>query len=124
MPSAFRWGLIFDQTAPYHAPGMLRGSPQASMGSASLIPRIVVRGDWGVSPLSLFLWWSSFSAAGGPGPSLFCLNGLAFWGCTVPLQGGGFDGESTLPVWAAGWGQDSGVGVTLGVVWEGLYWGR
>jgi hypothetical protein len=103
---------------------MLWGSPQASMGSASPIPRIVVRGVWGVSPLSLFLWWSFFSAAGGPGPSLFCLNGLTFWGCTVPLWGGGFDSESTLPVWAAGWGQDSGVGVTPGVVWEGLYWGR
>jgi hypothetical protein len=62
--------------------------------------------------------------AEGSGPSLFCLNGLTLWGCTVPLWGGGFDGESTLPVWAAGWGQNSGVGVTLGVVWEGIYWGQ
>jgi hypothetical protein len=33
------------------------------------------------------------------------LYGLAFWGCTIPLRGGGFDGELTPLAWAAGWRQ-------------------
>jgi hypothetical protein len=103
---------------------MLRGSPQVSMGLVSPIPQIVACGVWGVGPLSLFLWGSSLSAAGGLCSFLFCLNGLTPWGCTIPLWGCGFDGETTLPVWAAGWRQDSGVGVTLGVVWGGLHRGR
>jgi hypothetical protein len=40
------------------------------------------------------------------------LYGLAFWGCTIPLRGGGFDGESTPLAWAAGWRQPSGARVT------------
>jgi hypothetical protein len=81
-------------------------------------------GVWEVGPLSLFLWGSSLSAAGGLCSFLFCPNGLILWGCTIPLREGGFDGETTLPVWAAGWGQDSGVGVMPGVVWEGIYRGH
>jgi hypothetical protein len=45
------------------------------------------------------------------------LYGLAFWGCTIPLWGGGFDGESTPLAWATGWRQPSGARVTPVVVW-------
>ena len=124
MPSDFRWGLIFDQTVSYGTPGMLQGAPQASTGSVSPIPQIVACGVWGVGPLSLDLLWSCVLAAWGSVSYPFHLYGLAFWGCTIPPQGGGFDGESTLPVWATGWRQNSGAGVTPVVVWGGIYQGR
>jgi hypothetical protein len=120
MPSDFRWGLILDQTTSYGTPRWLQGSPQAPKGGVFLISWIVACGIWGVGSLSLSLWRSCLLAAGRSVPCLFCLNSLILWGCTIPLWGGGFDGEATLPVWATGWRQNSGVCVTPGVVWGGL----
>jgi hypothetical protein len=121
MPSDFRWGLIFNQTASYGTPRWLRGPPQAPKGSVSPIPQIIVCGVWGVGPLSLVLQWGCLSVVWGIISYLFCLYGLMVWGCTIPLWGGGFDGEVTPPVWATDWGQNSGSCVTPGVVWEGIY---
>jgi hypothetical protein len=42
-------------------------------------------------------------------------------GAASSLPGGESDGETTLPVWAIGWGQNSGSCVTPGVVWGGIY---
>jgi hypothetical protein len=123
-PSDFRWSLIFDQTASYGTPRWLWGSPQAPKGGVSPIPRIVACGVWGVGPLPLVLQWSCLPVVWGVVSCLFCLYGLAVWGCTIPLWGGGFDGEATPLVWATGWGQNSGSCVTPGVVWGGIYWGR
>jgi hypothetical protein len=100
---------------------MLRGSPQVSMGSASPIPWSAVRSIWEVGPLPLGLQWSCLPVVWGAVSCLFCLYGLMVWGCTIPLWGGGFDGEATLPVWATDWGQNSGPCVTPGVVWGGIY---
>jgi hypothetical protein len=94
------------------------------MGCVFPIPWIVVRGIWGVGPLSLVLQWGCLSVVWGIVFYLFCLYGLAVWGCTIPLWGGGFDGEATPPVWVADWGQNSGMCVTPGVVWGGICWGR
>jgi hypothetical protein len=121
MPSAFRWHLIPDQTASYGTPGWLQGSPQAPMGLVFLIPQIIACGIWGVGPLSLVLQWGCLPAVWGAVSCLFCLYGLVVWGCTIPLWGGGFDGEATLPVWAAGWRQNSGVHVMPEVVLGGIY---
>jgi hypothetical protein len=123
MPSDFRWGLIPNQTASYSTPRRLRGSPQASMGGVFPILQIVACSVWEVGPLSLSLWGCCLLAAGGSVSCSFCLNGLVLWGCTIPLWGGGFDGEATLPVWATDWRQNSGVCVTPGVVWGGIYRG-
>jgi hypothetical protein len=121
MPSDFRWGLILDQTASYSTPRWLQGLPQAPKGGVSPIPWIVACGIWGVGPLSLFLQWGCLPAGWGAVSCPFCFYGLMVWGCTIPLWGGGFDGEATPPVWATGWGQNSGSCVTPGVVWGGIY---
>jgi hypothetical protein len=96
---------------------MLWGSPQVSMGSASPIPWSAVRGIWGVGPFSLILQRGCLSVVWGVVSYLLQLYGLASWGCTIPLRGGGFDGESTPLAWATGWRQPSGVCVTPVVMW-------
>jgi hypothetical protein len=48
---------------------------------------------------------------------LLQLYGLMSWRCTIPLWGGGFDGDSTLLAWATGWRQPSGACVMPVVVW-------
>jgi hypothetical protein len=96
---------------------VLRGLPQVSMGSASPIPWGAVRGIWGVGPFSLTLQRSSLSVVWGFVSCLLQLYGLTSWGCTIPLRGGGFDSESTLLAWVAGWRQPSGACVTPEVVW-------
>ena len=116
-PSDFRWGLIFDQTASLGTLRMCWGYPQASMGAVSPIPRIVACGVWGVGPLSLFLQRCCLPAVWGSVSCLLLLYGLVFWGCTIPLRGGGFDGESTLLAWATGWRQPTGARVTPVGVW-------
>jgi hypothetical protein len=121
MPSDFRWGLILDQTASYGTLRWLQGLPQAPKGDVSPIPQIVACGVWGVGPLSLNLQGGFLPMAWEVVSCLFCSYGLAFWGCITPLRRGEFDGEMTLLVWAADWGQNSGSCVTPEVVWEGIY---
>jgi hypothetical protein len=115
--SDFRWGLILDQTVSYGTSRMLQGSPQVSMGSTSPIPWGAVHGIWGVGPFVLILQRSCLPVVWGLVSCLLQLYGLTSWGCTIPLQGGGFDGESILLAWATGWRQPSGVCVTPVVVW-------
>jgi hypothetical protein len=88
-----------------------------SMGSVFLIPQIVACGVWGVGLFSLTLQRSGLPVVWGFVSCLLQLYGLTFWGCTIPLRGGGFDGESTPLAWAAGWRQPSGAGVTPEMVW-------
>jgi hypothetical protein len=118
MLSDLRWGLISDQTASHGTSRMLWGSPQVSMGSAFPIPWSAVRGIWGVGPFSLILQRGCLSVVWGVVSYLLQLYGLASWGCTIPLRGGGFDSESTPLAWATGWRQPSGVCVTPVVMWE------
>jgi hypothetical protein len=97
---------------------MLRGSPQVSMGPIFLIPWSTVRGIWGVGPFFLILQRSCLPVVWGLVSCLLQLYGLASWGCTIPLRGGGFDSESTPLAWAAGWRQPSGACVTPVVLWR------
>jgi hypothetical protein len=115
--SNFRWGLILDQTASYRTSRMLWGSPQVSMGPTFPIPLSAIRGIWGVGPFSLTLQRGCLPVVWGFVSCLLQLYGLAPWGCTIPLWGGGFDSESTPLAWATGWRQPSGVCVTPVVVW-------
>jgi hypothetical protein len=115
--SDFRWSLIPDQTASHGTSRMLQGSPQVSMGSTFPIPWGAVRGIWGVGPFSLILQRGCLSVVWGSVSYLLQLYGLASRGCTIPLWGGGFNGESTPLAWATGWRQSSGARVTPGVVW-------
>jgi hypothetical protein len=117
MPSDFRWGLIFDQTTSYGTPGLPWVYPKAALGSVFPIPQIVACGVWGVGPFSLSLQGGCLSVGWGFVSCLLQLYGLASWGCTIPLWGGGFDSESTPLAWATGWRQPSGARVTLVVVW-------
>jgi hypothetical protein len=122
-PSDSRWGLIVDQTAPFHTLGMLRGLPQVSKESILPIPQIVACNIWGVGPFSLGLLQGSPQSTLGISYCLLGLYGPVFWGCTILLWEGGLDGEATPPAWATGWRRLSGAWITAGVVGGVLYRG-
>jgi hypothetical protein len=94
------------------------GLSKAALGSVFPIPRIVACGVWGVGPFSLILQGGCLSVVWGFVSYLLQLYGLTSWGCTIPLRGGGFNGESTPLAWkAAFWGVcNTGGGV------GGIYW--